>query len=306
MNLKKELNYAGVLMEQTTTGQTVYKNYDKIMYLGGDNIRGLMQKINIHQPKDSFVVSSSGDPGVEMAYQGFSNITCFDINFLSRHMLFFKIAAIKALNYQEFCQLFQGLLNPVLLEKIFSYLPNDTLYFFENILKMGNTYKIKNLFTHYFSKNTDRFFQKCQQNFSVYNEQEFNEIKRNLQDKNFKFIHLDIFCQEDVQKKLEKYDFIYLSNILFFASIPIETFLEIIFPYFYQSLKDGGVLVVNYFHSFALEVKEKRTLKNRIYQEKNRLIYEQLKRICNQEIILKPSGFGHGTGQNDLVLAIKK
>ena len=304
MDLKKEINYARLLMNRMEVGQNVYQNFDKMMYLGGDNFRGLFSKIEVLKNK-TLIVSSSGDFGLETAYQGFSDVTCFDINFLSRHMLYVKIAAVQALNYQEFCQLFQTALTKEWLLKISPYLPHSTFLFFDKLFQLSSS-KVTNLFTHNYSKHAEYFFQKCQQNFSVYNEQEFYQLKSCLQTRNFQFLPLDIFQKEKVSLCLEEYDFIYLSNILFFASIPIADFLRDIFPLFYQSLREGGVLVLNYFHSYVDEVKEKRTYKNRLYQEKNLLLYEQIKRYCNQEIVLPGSGFGHGTGSKDLVLAVKK
>ena len=304
MDLKKEINYARLLMNRTEVGQSVYQNFDKMMYLGGDNFKGLFSKIEVLKNK-ALVVSSSGDFGLETAYQGFSDVTCFDINFLSQHMLYVKIAAVQALNYHEFCQLFQTALTKEWLHKIIPYLPHSTFLFFDKLFQLSSS-KITNLFTHNYSKHAEYFFQKCQQNFSAYNEHEFYQLKSCLQTKKFQFLPLDIFQKEKVSVCLGKYDFIYFSNILFFASIPIADFMKNIFPIFYQSLRDGGVLVLNYFHSYVDEVKEKRTYKNRLYQEKNLLLYEQIKRYCNQEIVLSGSGFGHGTGSKDLVLAVKK
>ncbi len=304
MNLKKEMNYARLLMNKTEVGQRVYQNHDKMMYIGGDNMRGLFQELDVNKEK-SLVVCGSGDPGLEVAYQDFSQITCFDINLFARHMLHVKLAAIKALNYQEFCELFQTSLTKEWLDKISPYLPDATFLFFDNLFQL-NSSKLPNLFTHNYSKHALYFFRKCQQNFSVYNEQEFSKLKSCLQTKKFQFLPLDIFQKEKVNSCLEKYDFIYLSNILFFASMPVADFMKNIFPIFYQSLRDDGVLVVNYFHSYMDELKEKRTFKNRLYQERNSLLYEQIKRYCNQEIILPASGFGHGTGGKDFVLAVKK
>lgn len=305
MNLKTEINYARLLMNRTEVGQSVYQNFDKMMYLGGDNFKGLFSKIETLK-KNALVVSSSGDFGLETAYQGFSNVTCFDINLLSRHMLYVKIAAVKALNYQEFCQLFQTALTKEWLCKISPYLPDSTFLFFNKLFQLNSSSTLPNLFTHNYSKHAEYFFQKCQQNFSAYNEHEFYQLKSCLQTKKFQFLPLDIFQKEKVSVCLGKYDFIYFSNILFFASIPIADFMKNIFPIFYHSLRDGGVLLLNYFHSYVDEVKEKRTYKNRLYQEKNLLLYEQIKRYCNQEIVLSGSGFGHGTGSKDLVLAVKK
>ena len=81
MDLKKEINYARLLMNRTEVGQSVYQNFDKMMYLGGDNFRELFSNLEV-LTSNALVVSSSGDFGLEMAYQGFSNITCFFINFV--------------------------------------------------------------------------------------------------------------------------------------------------------------------------------------------------------------------------------
>ena len=305
MDVKKEINYASLLMNQTLVGQRVYQNFDKMMYLGGDNLRGLFSKIEVLANK-ALVVSGSGDFGLETIYQGFSDVTCFDINLLSRHMLYVKIAAVQALTYQEFCRLFQTTLTKEWLYKISPYLPDSTFLFFDTLFQANSSSKLLNLFTHKYSKCAEYFFQKCQQNFSVYNEKEFYQLKECLRADMFHFLPLDIFQKEKVSTCLNEYDFIYLSNILFFASISIEDFLKNIFPYFYQSLRSGGVLVLNYFHSYINEVQEKMVFKNRLYQKKNLELYDQIKNYCNQEIVLPSSGFGHGTGRNDLVLAIKK
>ena len=47
MDLKKEINYARLLMNRTEVGQSVYQNFDKMMYLGGDNFRGLFSNLEM-------------------------------------------------------------------------------------------------------------------------------------------------------------------------------------------------------------------------------------------------------------------
>lgn len=304
--VKKDLNYSSLMINNPTNGQNIYQEYDKIMVFGGDNFRELLNELKLQKEK-ALVVSGSFDQSLECINQGFKIVDAFDINKLAKHIMNLKLAAIKCLTYDEFVRFMLCFFNQEIYEKITSFLALETKMYFDTLLKKYSKNQLINLFSHYNSKQNTCFWSKCQQNFSFYNEKEFYELKERLKDAQYSFIPLDIFNEIDLQNKLKtKYDFIYLSNILFFASIPVENFIADLFPYFLNSLEKEGVLVLNYFHSFYSLIKEKNNSKNRLYQMKSNLLYQKLENIANKEIILPSSGFGHGVGTNDLVLIIKK
>lgn len=306
ISVKKELNYSSLLIQANTTGQAIYREYDKLMYNGGDNFKELLMKTKRNTNK-ALIVNGSGDQPIEAIYQGFSTVDAFDINKLSRHMLNLKIAAIQAFSYEEFLTLFQTFLTPETFQKTIAFLPNESIIFFQGLFKNFSMDQIKKLFTHRYTHNSEHFLLKCQQNFSFYNEKEFYELKAKLLKSQVGFLSMDIFDKQLLFSKIQgPYDFIFLSNILFFAGIPIEQFLKENFPVLYNSLASGGVLAVHYFHSYALEDLKKKNVKNQKYQLKNMQLYQQLESICTDEILLNASGFGHGIGTKDLALVLKK
>ena len=305
-DLKKDLNYSSLIINNRTIGQDVYQEYDKIMVFGGDNLRELLQMVELQKEK-ALVVSGSFDQSLECLVQGFKIIDAFDINKLSKHIMNLKIAAIRCLTYEEFVRFMLNFLDLELYKKLIPFLDAYSNAYFDNLLKTYSRNQLINLFSHFYAKNTLCFWDKCKQNFSFYNEKEFYELKERLNKVQYRFIPLDIFNEIDLQSKLKtKYDFIYLSNILFFASMPIEKFVVSLLPYFLNHLEDGGLFVLNYFHSFASIENEKSSSKNRLYQLKNKLLYQKLKNVSNEEFVILSSGFGHGVGSKDLVLAIKK
>lgn len=162
-------------------------------------------------------VASSGDHALWAILHGAKKVTTFDINILSYYYQALKIAAIRALTYEEFIKFFGILdgcypiiLDDVMFSKIVSYLEYDTKQYWEeiyNFLKVSNRC-LADLFSSIFSPEENEYLQK--NNYYL--------LKENLLNiKEVPFIYGDI--TNIPRKKLGKSkDVILLSNILRYSN----------------------------------------------------------------------------------------
>ncbi len=311
-SIRREVNESVLLINDLDYDKkhNSYYHYDKIMAFGGDNFKGVCESLQIGG-EQALLVNGSGDQPIELIYQNFKEIDVFDINLLSRHMLNLKIAAIKALNYQEF-ELFSKMLfkNTELFQKVLFFLAEETKKYFKLLFTFKPKREIYDgLFTHKYSPICASMWEYSQQNFSVYNENEFYEIKyKLLNDPNLKirFWNFDLFHP---QKFTKKYDFIYFSNILLFQDWHIDFFVSNLLPKYRNLLKENGCLIFFYMHYFYVGLNhgfETNDYFDRYTQRKNTKIYEELKNSIEIEKRIPASGFGYGLGDADMVLALKK
>lgn len=310
MQIKNEVNESVFLMSDFNYERTHnrYWKVDKMMAFGGDNFKELCEKLNL-TGKKALTVCGSGDQAIELVGQGFTEIDVFDINLISRHMLNLKIAAIMALNYEEF-MLFSKVLfkDYELFQKVIPFLNCETKEYFDLLFKMKNrNYIYMNLLTHKYIGDPE-LIKANKNNFSIYSCREFYMIKESLLKTQIKFNQRNLL---EAQLLEDNYDFIYFSNILLFGNVDIEHFKKAILPSYIEHLNSTGILVFYYMHYFANERDLSAThpllvTKNIFTQNHNISIAEKFQDLTNLEIAVEPSGFGWGTGNKDVILALKK
>lgn len=66
-----------------------------------ENIAGYLDKINL-AGKSVLTVAGSGDQAVNAFAAGAADVTCFDLNYLSRHMMELKFVLLQALNFEDY------------------------------------------------------------------------------------------------------------------------------------------------------------------------------------------------------------
>lgn len=308
MSIKNEVNESVFLMNDFNYAKnhSVYRNVDKMMAFGGDNFKGLCEELDLNGKK-AFTVCGSGDQSIELAGRGFTHIDVFDINIIARHMLNLKIAAIMVLEYDEF-MIFskKSFRDEAIFKKIVPFLNSETKEYFELLFRFKNRdYVYRNLLTHKYTGD-NAIIEACQTNFSIYNCKGFYLVKEKLLKTQIRFNQRNLF---EPQKLDENYDFIYFSNILLFSPISIKHFKEELLPNYVEHLNPNGILAFYYMHYYvncydnsmkAIVDQEIRT------QDYNDRVMEELEDITNMQIILEPSCFGWGTGDKDLVLALRK
>lgn len=168
--------------------------------------------------QDVLAVCSSGDHFLNAIYQGAKSVDLFDINEFSYVVLNLKIAAVKALNYEDFLTFFGIInrfktLNYKLYLKVRECLNDEYKEIFDYIYKCCNSsgqFILEG--TSLFYKNTDA--SKIIIESSIYlTVENYNYLKELLNEEktNINFIHANVFDLPLILKK--KYDSIFLSNI---------------------------------------------------------------------------------------------
>lgn len=310
MSIKKEVNESVFLMNDFNYAKNhnIYKNVDKMMAFGGDNFKGLCEELDLHGKK-AFTVCGSGDQPLELVKRGFTHIDVFDINLIARHMLNLKIAAVMALEFDEFIVFSKRLFKDEnIFKKIIPFLNAETKEYFDLLFKFKNgDYVYRNLLTHkYVGDNA--IMESCKTNFSIYNAKGFYQIKKRLLQAEIKFKQRNLF---EAQELNDNYDFMYFSNILLFSPMSIKCFKEELLPNYIEHLTPNGILVFYYMHYYAHLDNCSGLKKNVVYQEiktqnYNDKVMEELEDITNVQVILEPSCFGWGTGEKDMALVLKK
>lgn len=303
---KKEVNESILLMNDSKYmyNHSVYRNIDKMMAFGGDNFKGLCDELDVSGEK-AYTVCGSGDQSLELVGRGFTLVDAFDINLLARHMLNLKIAAIKALEYDEFMIFSRKMFRDLLLfEKISAFLNPETKKYFEYLFTLKDQDSVyKNLMTHCYT-GYNAIIKACQTNFSFYMPKGFYIVKDKLLNSQINFKERNLF---ELQNLKDNYDFIYFSNILIFNSMNILDFKKELLPNYIEHLNSNGILALHYMHYFVgCRELSANSSKDRSIQKLNEKILKELSDIANIKVVLEPSHFGRGIGEKDMVLALKK
>lgn len=209
-----------------------YENtfYSSIYMFTTENIKGVVRALKV-EAKSILTVSSSGDHLFNMLLMGAKNIETYDINIFAKYYYYFKEAAIKALDYNEFLDFFFP--RPFSFKK--KHFDNKT--FFERVLPNISNEEAKEfwriLFTRYSGKtlyesalfHSKRYSRETYKASNDYleNRENYQALKRKLKDYNYTFYWTNILANpSNIPDK--KYDILYLSNIL--DSIKGKTKLE--------------------------------------------------------------------------------
>lgn len=304
MSIKKEVNESILLMNEFeyANNHEIYRNVDKMMAIGGDNFNSVCNQLNVHGEK-AYTVCGSGDSPLELVKRGFSYIEVFDINSLARHMLFLKIAAIQALEYDEFILFSKYLFKEEkIYKKIELFMSLDTKTYFEKLFALVNPNDVyTHLVTHKWEfGNTILEFAK--NNYSFYNEKDFYLLKEKLKTAQIIFKQQDLLAMPQLDKT---YDFMYFSNIFLFNSMKVFEFKKRFLPIYIEHLNKGGFLVIHYMHHFIGNGKYSLYYDLKT-QRINQFVFNEFKNLIDLEIAVDMSGFGKGTGVEDMALVLKK
>ncbi len=201
---------------------------------GTENISKYYSKIDLKN-KTVLTIAGSGDQAINAYYFDAKEVVCFDINKLSKHILFLKIEAIKNIDYSDFVNYFgNGKINTSLDYNIynkFKYkLPKDTKQFFDDAYSYFKNDGEKLFASDLFLKRELYLKEKnlCAQNYYLRSEKNYLLLKKRLENKKITFINADIL---NLCKKItKKFDVINISNI--------PNFIFRYLNYDYNKLKD--------------------------------------------------------------------
>jgi len=196
------------------------KEYTPIYMFTTENINAVINHLNIYN-RTVLTVSSSGDQIFNMLLNKASLVESFDINYFLKYYFYFKEASIRTLNYNEFLDFYflkkVGPNNKVFNDEVFfkkilpSIKDNSAKKFWETLFK-GYSGKIlynSNLFIR--NNGRKNTYIKC--NNYLHNEANYIALKKLLINYNYIYYQINIF-ENITALKNQKYDIIYLSNIL--------------------------------------------------------------------------------------------
>lgn len=187
-------------------------------------------------------IASGGDHILQAVYEKASSIDAFDINRFALYMSKLKIAALKALDYDEFNKYFTyhhisdfKMFNRISYLKMRDWLNDNDREFWDNMYSKGDfEYDYVNLILSITPSDDGRKSYVKEDNFYI--------TKENLNDVSINFYHSGFFDVFDKLPKDKKYDAIFLSNIYdWFYPNNIEEFPDIVDNVINCRLTDRGM-----------------------------------------------------------------
>ena len=235
------------LIDNSTRSNT-FKPFDTAYLITSENINGYMHNLT---GQDILTVCSSGDHFLSALLEGADNIDLFDINAFTYVTLNLKIAAVKALEYEEFLT-YYGIINRNytldynLYLKVREFLDDEFKYIFDYLyMNSGNDglYMINKTSVFYKDTNPDYIMLN---NCCYLNKDNYYILKDYLKstDIPLNFMKSNVF---DLPGKLtKKYDAIFLSNISDYNKS--EKIIELANE-LKEYLNDNGILYFAYLYN---------------------------------------------------------
>ncbi len=260
-NLEEDIKGAkSVLNKHFSTIQ--YSNHSKIYAFSNENLNGCFDNFDFNNKKCLTVLGSS-DQALDMYLRGASEITTFDINILTKYFFYLKKAALLSnLTKEEYIRFFYPNGTPYsydndseyyyeIFSKIITNLSDENLIFWNNLFdSYPPPYISRNLF--YADMDSRKIIET---NIKYLNGDNYYELRDKIKNMKVNFINTDVL---DLPKKIsDKYDFIYLSNIMeYFNSI--TEYKKLIFKLGNNLNIDGNIIVCYFFYMLKYYYSTKR------------------------------------------------
>lgn len=203
-------------------------------------------------------IGASGEQVVNAINSGAKVIDVYDSNRLCKHALFLRLAAIKALSYEEFIEYYKTF-SPFLFVKIAEYLPEEELAYWGTLYRMFgqnnlNSGQIINnlLFTY------KRLDKELVRKINPYlNPDNFYKLKEIIDAVTIHYIDSDLY---GLPKHISEntYDVINLSNIYEYLNYSNDTrfkharkFRNFVMNELYPHLNPNGTILVSYLYAWS-------------------------------------------------------
>lgn len=242
------------------------QKYSRIYQNTTENIKEYMPFLD-GSYKRALLPTSSGDHQLEAILNGITEITCFDINRLSRYFTELKFAAIKNLSKKEFLNfMYEDIFNINVFNYLKDSLKEDVLIFWQELFKNCSIENIvNNLFRYLGFHGTNKsivgvdFSKYCAMNFTNY-----------LEDNNYKFLQNRLenikikYLEEDLANLAnslnDKYDLINLTNIYEYVNSQIfyndaQKFTQSIINLIPHLNLDGKMLITYLYRCHLADIK---------------------------------------------------
>lgn len=191
-----------------------------------ENIKDYLDKFDVKE-KDVLTVCASGDQALSLISLGAKNITCFDINRLSRCVLELKKNLVRNLEIDEYMNFFNKEDKLFLSNKVYNKIKNnldiESKEFYDYLFNNFNSDDIINNFFIAYLEKTEYI----KNYLTYYDEDKYYILKDNIENVDVKFINSDIY---DLSSKLDQeYDLMLFSNITDYIinnEIDLKTYRE--------------------------------------------------------------------------------
>ena len=246
-------NAKRIINSQPTTNN----NYSNLYLFTNENINA-MEKIIDLSNKNILTVCSSSDQYFNFLLNNNTNISTFDKNILTEYLYYYKKAGIINLEFDEYIEFFMPkriIKNKLLSKEIYNQkikqdLPDKIQIFWNELYK---NYKGIELFKSNLFQ-TNKYYYKLTLNNNKYlQENNYYKLKEKLKNEDeIIFYTIDIFKNKIPTKN--KYDFIYLSNILEYLEAPnTKEYLKkvkIIIKELSKNLNEEGIIALQYLFTY--------------------------------------------------------
>ena len=222
-------------------------------------------------------VTASGDQVLNSVLAGIYDIDCYDISVFPKYFLELKIAAIKALNEEEFIKYFfkseyYSEFDNDIYDKVRKFLSPWAMKFWDSLYNFFDGYEIYN--STLFSSEPYNLQHQKERNPYLNN---YDELKNRIEIVNINYHEGNVY---NILNKLEKkYDFINLSSIIYYEPNLLKNYKEfvinnknindegIILTYLYKLKKDVLLALREYFYEPGFNIET--------YQNDGLLIYQK-------------------------------
>ncbi|MEZ0261387.1 MAG: DUF3419 family protein [Alphaproteobacteria bacterium] len=208
-----------------------------------ENLGGYFGAIDFKNKK-VLSVASSGDHAINAFAAGAAAVTCFDLNFLARHMMELKLAALQVLDLDGFIAFFRDL-DADTYKKL--ALPVASRYFWDRAIGLRSSALFKD--NHDARAKADKAKNALLNNPYLQSAEAYRKAQQACKGKRVSFVQSDIVGL--VTKLDEKYDVILLSNLSdyahhMFADDCLKNYNDKIVAPLKACLADGGTMAFGY------------------------------------------------------------
>ena len=200
-------------------------NYNTLYLFTNENLNELTEKLYLENKK-IITVCSSGDQFFNFLVKHPKDIMLYDINPLTEYLFYLKKAAIENLDYDAFKSFFldkkiynKYLLSKDIYKKIKEDIPDKIKYFWDELYKKYDNYALYKSNLFYTIRNSPKSI--LNNNNYLKDENIYYKLKILLKKiTEIKYYNINIF--EEFLNENNKFDFIYVSNILDYLNIDNE------------------------------------------------------------------------------------
>lgn len=251
--VKKDLEMVSILLNNKRLSKEEEKYHGKIYLSQTENSKKLYKDLS-KDWTNSLFIGGSGDQPIDSILYGCKNLIITDRNHNAINFILLKIAALKALDYEEFISFF---LNHFYanqeFKKIKDFLDEKTYYFWKSIFLNYDERTIREKLFFETDGNSNRYMERIIINKNLYLDKNYYKIIK----EKIKKVHIETHTLDitDLSKqlKLNSFDKIYLSNIILGMDLTLEEYLAFLEQDIIPLLKNHGELMAGYLNLSSYE-----------------------------------------------------